>query len=207
MNTYSLQPNYLPTSNSINHGRNKYSNKRLETSNTIVHTGMKLISPKNVSYFNYKGFSVNKNPDSKYKENYVTSLANLKERIESPKNINSYNSEDFFKGFKSYEVPHIYTKKKSENYKINLFHESLEKSIKYDKSLQNSRNLDVIINLENDKLRNYMNNLEKFVNINSSSSKFPNLIQITKMDKLKTSNLKIANNRYMGERYDPHNYS
>ena len=66
-------------------------------------------------------------------------------------------------------------------------------------------NIQEIINEEDLKLMHYLNRLNYFADFNSS--KFPNLIQITNMEKLKTSSLKITNNRFMGPRYDPNNYS
>ena len=49
-----------------------------------------------------------------------------------------------------------------------------------------------------------MNKLDAFADLNSP--KHPNMNQITKMTKLKEAHLKVSNSRYMGVKYDPHNY-
>jgi len=176
--------------------------------NTILTTAINLISPKNLPS-NYKSFNDYINgPNGKYKENYASCVANLKEKFENskdslinnPKNIiNSKNPTD---GFKSYEIPHICSGKSSENFRTNLFRENLEKSIKYLKP--KNEDLEELIDEENNKLKIYMDKLDAFTGLNSP--KHPNLNQITKMTKLRESNLRVANSRYMGSKYDPLNY-
>ena len=197
--------NNINTQNSYSKGRNR--NLKIGE-NTIMKTGINLITPKNINSRDYKSFANQLTKSSgKYKENYFNSVANLKESFETPNNINTenLNLKNSYKGFKSYEIPHINTGKISENYRINLFRENLEKSIKYHKPDLEKQSINTFIDEENIKLKVYMNKLDAFAEFNSS--KYPNLIQITKMNKLKTSNLKLSNNRYMGVKYDPHNYS
>ena len=66
---------------------------------------------------------------------------------------NNLNLKNSYKGFKSYEIPHIETGKVSENYRINLFRENLEKSIKYHKPDLEKQSINTFIDEENIKLK------------------------------------------------------
>ena len=163
------------------------------TENSILNNNLQ--SPKN--------FDINPNYTKKYNEDYSNCILNLKEKIHITNSIIVKKSYD---GLKSYEIPHIHNRKNSENYRINLIRENLEKTLKFNKNNKfNNDDINQVINEENSKMKMYINNLEKFAVMNSP--KFPNIIQITNMNKLKTSNVKVSNNRYMGSRYDPNNYN
>lgn len=196
----------LHTHNS-NHNRN-YKNSLKTNENTILNTGINLVSPRKL-YNNYKSFNDMKSADGKYKENYHSTVVDLKDKLENSFNFHmqtkSEKTRNSPKGFKFYEIPHINSGKPTDNYRINLLWESLEKSIKYHKSNVNMENLDEIIGEENNRLKMFKNSLDAFTEINSP--KHPNLNQITKMTKLKESSLRICNSRFMGPKYDPHNFS
>jgi len=195
-----------------------------------MRTGINLVSPRtcNSDYKYINDYYETNNDAGKYKENYLNFALNLKENFAN-KNNNNYNlytnrsNNDKLRirneilnteisnikgtnGLKSYEIPHIQNNNKiSDNYRINLLRQSLEKSIKYHKPNLNMENLEEIIDEENNKLKIYMNKVHAFVEDNSN--KHPNLNQITKMTKLRESHLRVSNSRYMGIKYDPLNYA
>jgi len=175
--------------------------------NAILNTGINLVSPKVINN-NYKSFKDMGNQFGKYTENYHSSVAELKDKIENSINFQiSYKCKNMHispKGFKFYEIPNINSGKQSDNYRINLYREKLEKSIKYHKPNVNKENIDELIGEENNRLKIFKNSLDAFTKI--YTSKHPNLDQITKMTRLKESNLRISNSRFMGPKYDPHNY-
>lgn len=187
--------------------RNNRNNLRTNE-NTIFNTGLNLVSPK-MLYNNYKSINDINIPYGKYKENYNSTVNDLKDKLENSINFQMPNKSKKTRksplGFKFYEIPHKNDKKPSNNYRINLLRESIERSIKYNKpSTINKENLDELIGEENIRLKIFKNNLDAFTEINSL--KHPNLNQITKMTKLKEWSLRISNSRHMGPKYDPHNY-
>lgn len=181
---------------------------------------------------------------NKYNENYQKSLINLKNNFEgnyfSPNNITNANKLTISGNFKSYEIPNMNFKKDSNNFRVNLLRNKLEKTLlnnPYNFSQNEQENLnDINTNLknselnnntqkiiwpygdkdindkikgENDKLKKYLTlNNHKNENIiaNGRKSYYPNLKDIVSSTDLKTSNVKLNNNKYMGERYNPHNY-
>jgi hypothetical protein len=173
-----------------------------------MQTGINCISPK-FQNKNYNSF--NQNDNRKYKENYLNSVEKLKENFESPSRRNR-NSK---MGMKYDDIPRIPNDKKfdnlngkNENRKMNIFCNGIEKTIKYYKLESNTRNMSELINEENIKLKNYMNNMNKFLDLGSViNEKYPHLNDFQKMKKLRYQNLIISNNRYMGEKYDPLNYA
>lgn len=173
---------------------------REKTENSIMQTGLNCISPK-LHNRHYK--SSNEIEYFKYKENYIKSVETLKENFESPSINRNLKS-----GLIYNDIPRLDLNKKKEYPRTKLFCNSIEKAIKYDKSESNSKNLNEHIDEENFKLKNYMNNINKFVEKkeNLDKEKFPNLMEIQKMKKITQENLILRNNRYMGERYDPLNY-
>lgn len=194
----------------------------------------------------YNSLFYNKN---KYKENYFNSFYNLKNSFDSIV-LGKNNSHSLRKNgnFKSTEVPHLNYKRSSDNFRINLLRNKMEKTLKNElngKSLIASMDKEggvneVIenINKENFKLRKYMNNINEFNTFNStttsnpiskanstshhfggqsnfsnsshsamdSRSYHPNLKDILTSTNLRTSKLRLGNNKFMGERYNPNNY-
>jgi hypothetical protein len=167
-----------------------------------MQNGINCISPK-FNNGHYK--SLSKIENQKYGENYLNTVEDLKENIESPRRLNRHLKL----GLKYNEIPRI-DDKKYESPRMYQFCNSMEKSIKHYKKDSENKKLDDIIDEENLKLQGYMNNMNKFMELRKSNSmvdKYPNLMDLQKMKKLKHHNLVISNNRYMGERYDPQNYS
>lgn len=199
------------TQNSINNNynnNNRNNRNYLKTNeNTILNTGLNLVSPK-MNYKNYKSFNDSSSPSEKYKENYNSTVIDLKDKLENSINfhlrVKNNKTRNLPLGMKFNEIPHIQTKKPSDNYRINLLLESLERSINYQKPTVNTGNLNEIIQEENNRLKLFKKNLDAFTGTNSP--KHPNLNQITKMTKLKESSVKISNSRFMGSKYDPYNY-
>jgi hypothetical protein len=190
----------------------------------------------------YNSLFYNKN---KYKENYFSSFYNLRD---------TFNSMEFGKNdshtlrkngnFKSDEIPHLTYKRSSDNFRINLLRNKMEKTLKNEqsgKSLIASMDKEggvkeIIenINKQNFKLKKYLNNFNDFNNFNSTTtsnsksnstshhfgqsnfsnksnfmdnkSYHPNLKDILTSTNLRTSKLRLGNNKFMGERYNPNNY-
>lgn len=206
--TMSNQNNNYGNLNTHNSNYNRTNKNYLRTNeNAILNTGINLISPK-MLFNNYKSFNDLKNQSGKYTENYHSTVVDLKDKLENSINFQIANkskkTRNSPQGFKFNEIPHINSGKPSDNYRINLIRESLERSIKYQKPNVNKENLDELISEENNRLKFFKNSLDAFTEINSS--KHPNLNQITKMTRLKQSIVAISNSRFMGPKYDPHNY-
>ncbi len=132
------------------------------------------------------------------------SAENLRDNFVSP----IRNNKHLKLGLRYDEIPRISIDKKYKNNRMNLFCNVMEKTIKYYKIESDKRNMNELINEENLKLKNYMNNMNKFMQIKGNIyEKYPNLIDFQNMEKLKENNLILSNNRYMGEKYDPLNYT
>lgn len=224
-NTIPTEKNNLPSQHNLNNNNNFATEDRrrnrglyIKSENSIMQTGINCISPKYQSG-HYKSFSHNEN--SKYKENYLNSVENLKENFirnnESPSNKSNKNKIKL--GLMYNEIPRI---SDSKNYspRMNQFCNSIEKSIKYYKIEPDRKNLEELIDEENQKLKNYFSNMNKFIEMRNNSMdltnknnkeiekfNYPSLMDLQKMKKLKQQNLVLSGNRYMGEKYDPLNYA
>lgn len=162
----------------------------------------------------------------KYSEDYLTSINSLKKKV--TKNFGNNNNSKysvspyklFYGSFKSYDIPNLNYKRDSENFRINLIRNKLESTLL--KSANNSievndpangkddtclRNINYRIESENLKLKNYFNNMEKFSTNKNNKTLFPTVSDITNSYNLRTSKLKLMNNKFMGERYNPHNFA
>lgn len=230
-----MHPTEIPISNSINNEKkcseynqnleNNYANfENNNKKSTFLQTSKHMFS-------NQNRFSQIKNQNSlrqkgylspKYSEDYNFAISNLKEdfykNLINNSNIaskNSFSKNKFPNGnFKSYEVPHLEYKRHSNNFRINLIRDKLENTL-----LKSGKNTNVnsnsnedleIINKniegENLKLKNYFENINKFVK-NDKKKLYPSVNDITNCVNLRTTKLKLLNNKFMGERYDPTNYA
>jgi hypothetical protein len=211
------EKNNLPSQHNLNNyhafsteERRKNRFSHLKSENSIMQTGINCISPK-FQNKNYNSF--NQNDNKKYKENYINSVEKLKENFDSP----SIRNRNMKMGMRYDDIPRIPNDKKfdnlngngrNENGRMNMFCNGIEKSIKYYKMESDTRNMNELIDEENFKLKNYMCNMNKFLELGANNNeKYPHLNDIQKMKKLRYQNLILSNNRYMGEKYDPLNYA
>lgn len=208
----------------------KYSNHN--RSSSIIQSGQNFISPKyNTNKFpgHFRSIS-NLNENAKYKENYIHRVNNLKETLDPENNNNNsnlYESPSKNNSFKYYEIPRINNSKITENYRINEYHNSIEKSIKYSNPdfLNENENFKIedLVNKENDRLNLYMKNLNfldfnrnnnnnsvrnnrNSNNVNNNTAKFnykklPNLIDFQSLEKMRINKVKAEGNKNMGKRY------
>ncbi len=199
-------------------GRNK-KNAFLQTSKHMLFNNHRLSkNNKNTNALSQGGFL-----SPKYSEDYNFAISTLKEDFfnnlisnnihNSSKNV--YGNNRFLQGnFKSYEIPHLEYKRNSSNFRINLIRDKLENTIL--KSGKNSNvnpnkneELDTInkkIQVENIKLKNYFENIDKFSK-NNNQKMYPSVSEMTNSVNLRTTKLRLMNNKFMGERYDPTNYA
>ena len=158
----------------------------------------------------------------KYRENYRNSLNNLKSCFDNDAynfgNNNIKNNLTNSGNFKSYDIPHLNYKRGSDNFRINLIRNKLEKTLLTGQNKEKNPNDTLIasktnegfdeinekIKGENDKLRKYMNHIHK--NSEERMKSHPNLKDIMNSTSLRTTKMKLMNNKYMGERYNPSNY-
>jgi hypothetical protein len=160
----------------------------------------------------------------KYKENYYDSLNSLKGNLifegNYPTNKNITNKNLINSGnFKYNSIPHLNYTRSSDNFRINLIRNKLENTLldnqikeKYPKetliSSKKNEGFDEInlkLKRENDKLIKYMDIFNK----NSEEkvkSHYPKLKDIMNSTCLRTTKMKLMNNKYMGERYNPANF-
>lgn len=194
----------------------KKKNTFLQTSKQMFFNQNRLSqNSKNINSLKQKGFM-----NQKYSEDYNFAISTLREDF--LKNIMSYNntsknsfSRNKYNGnFKSYEVPHLEYKRQSSNFRINLIRDKLENTIlKTGKNTNvnpnNNEDLETInkkIEVENLKLKNYFENINKFTK-SDNVKMYPSVSEITNSVNLRTTKLRLLNNKFMGERYDPTNYA
>jgi hypothetical protein len=171
------------------------------------------------SFFQQNNNKHNRYNSLKYSEDYLNTINTLKEKFSEDLNDNTFKHKILPKStlvnFKSYDVPHLEYKRQSNNFRINLIRDKLENTfLKSGKNsnvnFNHSANEDIkLINnkieKENLKLKNYFDNVKKFTK--KDHNLYPSVDQITNSVNLRTTKLRLLNNKYMGERYDPTNYS
>ena len=145
---------------------------------------------------------------TKYKEDYINKVENLKDKIKEkvfPKiDLRNLVKKKYFNGFKSFEIPNLNTKTNSQNYRLNLIRNKLEGTLNNIVGNHND-NLHDRIEKENIKLKGYFDKVNIFSK-NNSSSFYPSVGQITNSLNLRTTKISLLNNKFMGEKYDPMNY-
>lgn len=182
--------------------------------NTFLQTSKQLlINPKKYIQNRY---NQNRYNNQKYSEDYQTTINSLKEKFSnnfiSNTSKNSSSPQRITYGtFKSYEVPHLNTQRQSSNFRVNLIRNKLENTLlktgkdsKHNSSVNDIDNLNKRIEDENKKLKNYFDNINRFT---QDQGFYPSVSQITNSNNLRTTKVKLYNNKYMGERYDPSNFA
>lgn len=168
---------------------------------TLLQNGLNLL---NSNAPNVKGhfrcYSIMENPNSKYTDNYLMRLDNLKEKFDSPQKI--INNKSLNSGFKYYEIPRINKSERSSNYRINELHDTIGKSIKY--YYPKDQKIEDLANKENERLNDYVKNLNflNFEGSNDTIKKYPNLVDFQNLEKMRLNKLKVGGNKCMGNRYD-----
>jgi hypothetical protein len=138
--------------------------------------------------------------NSKYRENYIERVQNLKENFDSP--IKNHKDQD--KGFKYYEIPRVDLSKNIKNYRVRNIQSSIEKSLRCSNQNSFDENIDILTNKENYRLNDYMKKLN-FLNFGSKNEEkdiYPSIFDFQKMEKLRLNKLKLGNNKFMGFRYN-----
>lgn len=183
-------------------------------------------SPRNSLKKVAKSTFYNKN---KYKEDYQTTYNDLKTNLDineiglgikySDTKSNSTNSNLNSGNFKSYEIPNLNYKRGSNNYRLNLIRNKIEKTLLTDQNKETNP-IDPLVCIkenedfeeinekiigENEKLKKYMENLEKN-HEEGRKSFFPQLKELVNSNDLMTSRIKITNQKFMGDKYNPSNY-
>jgi len=176
-------------------------------------------------FFNQNKYTQNQNyfrrfNSQKYSQDYNDAISNLKEKFnENMSNFHTTKSpispdKSNLGCFKSYEVPHLEYKRLSSNFRINMIRDKLENMfLKNGKNTnvdpKNNEDLETIskkIEIENLKLKNYFSNINKFSK-SDDHGLYPSVSEITNSNNLRTTKLRLLNNKYMGERYDPTNFA
>jgi hypothetical protein len=202
-----------------NYANFDYKHKKktfLQTSKNLLFSQNRFSPNKNNNPLKQKGYL-----SPKYSEDYNCAISNLKEDLLNNSPNNNITSKNIFTrnkfpigNFKSYEVPHLEYKRNSSNFRINLIRKKLENTLSKtgknnNENPHNNEDLDSInknIEFENLKLKNYFENINKFTK-SDNQKQYPSVSDITNSVNLRTTKLKLSNNKFMGERYDPTNYA